>query len=731
VTQLTRVRPIPMPRLIICLALFAAAACAFAQRPSLHVTFKVRASRTEQVLPQLAAATKLDLRAGPGMENDVLVIDVKDVPLDAVMARIATVTVGVWRQQGSVYRLMPDLTKRNQQELAEASLRTAAVRKALQNLHADLKKVASSDSKEKQDVLDVAAEKLNVLETDAVSGLLDRLDPSVLAEEQVEDRLVFSTSPTRFQLPMGAGADEILDHLISAHNKIIEGIPKEALAAVARTDIKGEADVRDRDAASFTEIGPVAKALLIITRSYENFGRDIYGDSAAEGGEVQLRLFDSSGKVIFATREVLTELGVDSMLDDIAKVDAGATPQAEPIEYSVDSTAFRVFLASKAAWHFNPPLPPDLRKKLVRPDLYDPLSYFQSDQMFAYAKSQGKPLVANLPDLLGSQLDGPHALPTSMADVAAFFESSGPLVKASDDAFVTVSPAFPAESRARRMDRSALAALIKASQEKLAPSLDDLAEYSEHAPNPLRSYLEGIYLIWFIPGWLTDPEEPNLWRMLQLYGAFTPNSRSVLAATGRLSFDAVSASERSALERIVYGNGTEFVPENSSSQQTATPLAFPAKSEVLDETDYRSEPTELAPNGLPDKGYIQLQRSDEPAAFGIGSGYDALSFGPVYHPRQLMMMDRLRKRGSKWLAGTNPSASALQLGASASLDFTLHLKSKVAIRQTLKDDRFPRDAEILSEKDLLTKWQPEIALIMAELERIREQNQKAGTPIHP
>ena len=175
-----------------------------------------------------------------------------------------------------------------------------------------------------------------------------------------------------------------------------------------------------------------------------------------------------------------------------------------------------------SAGKFTLKLSHELHQKLFLPSMYDPLSFIETDEVLAYAKSKGKPLVAELPDKAFDSFSPLGMGSTDKKSLEAYsseIQKGTVMVAVPDTAFTVIKPALPSSSRAERLDRNALTTLMQAAQDKGVPSLDDLCAYAEAAPNPQQGGVGLIYITLFVPGAMSiGLEGPTSWDMLRFYG---------------------------------------------------------------------------------------------------------------------------------------------------------------------------------------------------------------------
>jgi len=673
-----------------------------------RVTYTTRAVRTSEVLRQLGKQTKVDLRATPEMEGEILVVAVKDQPLSDVMARIAAVTSGEWKQDGSIFRLVANETVRRQEERADSAKRVAEVRRAIKSrstrergqLAAFAKILAKRKAAQKDGVktkfdpeVDLTYDEMTFGGTSAdqlaITSLLQGIDADALAQVELGGRVVFSTSPTRTQQKLGDDAAGVIDACIRRHSE-------EAAAIPAPTGAE-----RDQEAApKATPIGQVSKDLLVVRQA----GRVNHAFD-----DIALKLYDSKGTLVYNSTATLP-------LGDAPNA-AGPSPQGTRqaistrqttlIEYSSDSKALTASMNGVMANGFRIKLNPELRRKVLQPNLYDPLSFVQTDEVMAFAELRGKPLIADLPD--DWELGGMELFRNSQARIAQDVERNinegHSVVDVSDDAFTMIKPASPFHSRSIRVDRQALATLIGAVQEKGVPSLEDLAEYAVHSPDPAEGGFSAMYLLLFVPGEMEEGLSGRAsWDMLRFYGRLSPDARSGLLRGGKVSMGNLSMDQRTTLEKMTYGADAQLIVDDARRPAVV---------------DYRQEPTEIAPSGLPSGGYIELNVKHEMvAAPQEADGSSAAGPLSLLGPNEMAVIKLSKESKDVEFFGDGlPPLSKLRIGDRSILKFTFHLAPQVSVMETLGDHRFAANSRLVSENDLPGDFQKQIASRMEALKK--------------
>ncbi len=736
---------------------FAAASClaltclGIAQDRSLPVTYKTRAARASVVLKQLSDLTKVDLETSPQTENEILLISVKDVSLNDLMAKIAIAASADWRQEGSKFRLVANKVMRRKEDDAEAAKRIGDVRKAIADREAQAKKMRDRFAKMMADEAKKTAAKADTKKGDkqeaapdfsemppvnpdetAFNGLLREIDPTPLALMEPGERVVYATDANKTQHPLGPSATEILNTFIKAHNEMVAQQPPEAVDQNNGVDTQQAEMIRKFMKRQNSKIGTVSKALLIASDS--GFGIQM-------GVMLELRLYDAKGNVLFSGNSNLAVNGENPFMGAMATdaedtsvavaappqpakaANAGPPQKRTPIQLSEDSKAIQESTKGMATGMAMMQIKPELRKHLLMPSLYDPLSFLDSDELLAYGTSRQRPIVADLPDgedsLFG--LFGNEGKVPSLEEFTESINKGTAMVSVPDDTFTIIKSARPTRTRMYRTDRIALTALVQASEEKGVPSVDDLSAYAVTSPSPMQGKVSQMYLMLFVPGSLQMGLDGGQWSMLRLYGHLPEEARNTLINGGRIGLGNLPGASRADADLLVYGSGNRLtVDDGKKSGDEDLPSFMRASLSMFnDSSDYRTEPTEVAPNGLPNDGFVELKGVTEPFATIAGENTSPITamLGAL-GPEEFALLNLMKsQKGAEMLSAMLPPMNRLKVGSRSVMNFTFHIAPQVVVKETLKDHHIDKNAAIVSEKSLPSDFMKLIANKMEALKK--------------
>src|SRR5579862_2718431 len=101
------------------------------QAPS-SVTYTGEAKPVGSVLQEISKGSGLHLRADSEANREIVLISVKDMPVEGFLSRLAKVTSCRWDRNGDELTLKPDEAQRSREAEAEAEARTTAISKEIE-----------------------------------------------------------------------------------------------------------------------------------------------------------------------------------------------------------------------------------------------------------------------------------------------------------------------------------------------------------------------------------------------------------------------------------------------------------------------------------------------------------------------------------------------------------------------------------------------------------------------
>ncbi len=689
-------------------ALFGAALMAsgaFAQNADPKVTYESVAVPLKTAVAAIAQKAGAKLEVAPSVGNEFVIVRLVDAPLSATLSRLADVTGCEWQapDPSGVRRLVrsPETIRREQKE--EIALKTRQIAAALKGL---AKKLEDAQAPKKDGGPNVAEafgspwnSSIATPTGKAIAKLSAFLDPATLATIGDGRRIVYSTDANRMQLRLAQRHDRVLQELArdqaeyaKRFQAAMKGEAKEQMAQfepmAKAMGIRLTPDTIDRKP---------AKALMVASRG------GIMGMFGGDSITLDLRVYDADGRVMLSGSMPLG-------LDPLAKfIEQYTKPQpvekGTPIQFSPLTTEYSTFLnmANPAAMMEQKPSP-ELLETLLRPDLHDPLSLAPSDSVLAVAKAKNVNLVANLPDDVVSPITAMALMGKAAPTVEGYLaelQSGEKTTVEIKDGWMVVKPSRPVEARRTRVDREALARFIARARETETPSLEDLADYAFHSLPPTSTPISMPYLVYSAPsalgGGMSGLQD---WDMLRFYGSLSPAQRRQLGSGDALPFRELARSQRDLIARMAFGTNARLIVESPNSKTASDDGGFFAmvgKFMPKTHADYRDEPTEAMPNGLPVDGAVVVKST--PGSFVTVAGPDGTTnrmYGAM-GPDELGMIQYLREEPAlAQAAALMPKFDRFRVGDRTTLEFNFMLMPGISIQHTLNNDLMGKNAPLVS-----------------------------------
>ncbi len=684
------------------------------------VTFSTPATTTKAVLAALAKQTGVDLVvAGPAAE-EIVAVHVKDAVLNDVLKRIAEVSTCEWKEEGKAYRLITSNGVRQMEARRERDAKVAELKKELATRVKSLQPGKAAEAT--PPVMGMFGG--GGADAKAITRLLAELDISPLADLRSGQRIVFSSQPNRMQRPLGRNAATILGQYVAENNDEARlfGATRDsaAMSDEQRQAVAMSQQLMGRRNAMVT--GTPYKALVIASR------QELLGILS-----VEIRVYDREGKVILSGSDALSSSG--SLFGDIMEAAIPAKPGAAtptdpdptPIKFSKVAQEYSAFFGglTMGGQGMNRLINPELRKRLLHPDEYDPLALVPSETLIAIADAKGVQLVANLPEGMSSPFQAIGAQTTLTIGRAMAMLLDGKVTKGEiKDGWFTLRPAAPDNNRRIRAPRGALAKLLQAGDSKGVPSLDDIAAYAGVAPPPMETPAAMASLMLFAPNAMQNGMQGPLdWTMLRFYSSLNPSQRASLASGAPIPLPNLSIGQRDLVTAMAFGSSARLrvgpPKQGDGGFMDMMQMFMPAAT-----NDYREEPTELMPNGLPSAGNLRMNVTLDPIAVLAQAPEGAGGIEESSVLRGALGVDELAmfayfKQDPNFAAVANmmPQLGPVRLGERKKLNFVFTLGPGVFMDRSLNDDAFDAQSKPVSLENLPQAFRDRINQRMVDFKK--------------
>jgi len=590
------------------------------------VTLTLPATRVKPAVAALAKAGNANLDVAPNISGEVILVDVKDIPLQDLLQRIAQVTSCKWSKEGGTLRLVADTDKRQAEELDSKRQRVARMAKSIESMLNPIK-VDPNFKKTLDSSPDMPAETTQTSTQRtfanpmgrAIARFVAATGAPTLANINEGGRAVFSSAPTRMQRAMVPGSAAIIASLIRDQNVMIAAEQAAQKAAPPKNE-------EDTVPVSSEPIENPSKVLFIVSRS-----------RGSESLSVTLRLYDATGGVIAEQAD-----GVNAVVESPTTEVKDIPNAKEKIVLNPESQALVSLIGSFSNFGMDMGKNPVLFKAMERPTEFDPLRLLVSDGAIAVGKAYGKPVVASLPDNTMQFFDGGPSLDLT---VGSFIKNMGKaeVVMSTNDNWVTLKPSDPAKARRERVDRFALEKLTQPS-DRLLPTLDDLASFLSSTPSLSTEFgISTLYLAFRVPGaMMYFAGSAGMGDTLRFYGTLSIGQRQALNQGGKVAFATMSPAQRDLVNMMVYGADGRLLIEDPDVKEK--PSGLSGLMEDMEDSmpfmgfaggysqstgDYRSEPTEAFPSGLPGDGFLEVESKTQEAILGEATDLFSVMMGSM------------------------------------------------------------------------------------------------------
>jgi hypothetical protein len=213
------------------------------------------------------------------------------------------------------------------------------------------------------------------------------------------------------------------------------------------------------------------------------------------------------------------------------------------------------------------------------------------------------------------------------------------------------------------------------------------------------------------------------WNLLRFYGTLSATQKSSLQKGGPMTFGSLQPNQKALVTTMLFGPETDLSITDNAKQQDVDPFTSMIMKQISrfgpgsSGGDYRTEPTEIMPNGLPSSGYIQVSFSSEPVGVPTGSSSSLGEFSTL-GPMELGLL-KMFKEDPKMseMSGGLPTIEGLKVGTRSKYMFNFFVAPDIAQSGNLQDDRIPKDATTYKMNNLPASFQADIDRMAATMKK--------------
>lgn len=658
---------------LVCAFILFATICV-AQDLSQKVTFSSNAATAKVLLEKLTKQTGVTFVASVPTANDVLIVDVKDVTLTDLMAKIAEASGAEWQKDSEGYRLVRPQALINQQDREYLSARAAAFKAEIDKMSRVLAGKGAFTGYEPKKAADQTQSGLNNPQikgggldgdtvritmpfgadnapiTRALARILAAMNPVDLASIPAGSRVVFALTPTQTQRLLPGGAVNAINLFAREQQKYVQAeVQAQPEATQAFKLIFFGQDTRPNPIR-----GGVAEAMLVVQRYAGSESLQIELKVADQTGQFvgqamrtlqgpDVRSGNAGGKATqFPKNESITVSESGQQHAKLMAIALSGGGDTFMVKMSGNSTAAVRMVTASGGPDSPPPavVSPEWRSILSNPDQFEPLGFAVSELLMGMAKAQGGNIVAGLPDSALVPLSRRSFAPVTPSELAQILRMSLGILVNSSDGWTIIKPKYHSLARLDRVDRVALGNMLRSIAREGRLSLDAAGRYALGRRQPSMGGLEAIHvsLIDAGAGSAFNSAVGN-WKMVQLYATFDASRRETLADGGTLRLGAMTPQQSAIVRSMVFDEpgGPERKPRQQAQapglpgqiEQRSVSLAFSLSvppgggSEMffatLSTSSLMDERTEYLPFGVPRDGMLAMRWQKDAAVYASNS----------------------------------------------------------------------------------------------------------------
>lgn len=670
------------------------------------VSFKINATRAKPALEELSKIAGFPLLTAQVAQNDVLVINVADVPIGELMKRIANVTSCDWEPAGGGFRLIRSEAKMRFDEQAERVssidaarksiarfLKTSGAQQPLTRAAAEAlvqKSIALKDRWKASGDEDVPNEEgwkdyEKLRQGSPVGRLVTRviamLDPARIAAIPPNERRVFATNPTRMQLALPGAAQRALEDFAQEQALLDDA----ADSAGVKRDASAEEFGYMEDLFPWSARKGVPSKLLVIVSRWQH----------SPGASIDATVLDEKGNYLASASETLA--GPERNTELLEEIKPKADDK--PLKLGPATEQLMIYMTQvfgmfgmdgeQPATQKKPILPDELKQFFLHPEEHDPLQLLIGDGLMQIGDEANLNIVACVPDSVISGMSFGWGKQISIWQFETYLTASGVLSITRGAGWIEAKPTKAASARRDRLDRADLGHFARTVSANGTVRLDNIAAFALKAP-PYGNAEEmsSVYSMLLVSDMGAMRGGGGRWEMLRFYATLSPAQRRSLTAGQSIPISSLTSLQRGILTQMIFfkddQSQEEAVPAMVETGAAETDVAVPALPESEMAPQMR-ESTEALPEGLPLDGVVRLSIStSDTLQTGSSMMFDSGGMTADSIGSYLAMREKPDIFGA-YDNDFQVDLKNIRLGQSTTYDFTFGLSRKYIVNKRLSE----------------------------------------------
>lgn len=696
------------------LCLYAALVVAQATAPAKVVDGKVsytgKADSVIRVLEEFSRGTGIEVSAAPGLADEIVLVRVKDLPVQEFYDRLAATVNGEWvKDNSNKLFLRPRAAARSAGKAVFGDRLRKYLKKRLETLKEPLTDEKMEENLRQINKLESADEdggdpdgnrwiKAMQLRDQAPMNraaveIFATLDLDRMSMMKPGDRLVYSMRPKPLQLPLPAAAINILRDMEQKAARFQE-IEQRLMREFHPEWFEHEKENPPVDESAGGEaVAPpklsLEQSLFVVERTNE-----MYDD-----GSVRLRLVaaydavaDPDGENASYSNSIETQVGgwMDSQEEfaglwnptapNSAAVKIPLRPESEEVKKE-----WATIISGKAE---------AFSEVHLRPDLHEPLSFAPSDLLTGWLDAKNLQAITVLPDAIGFMGIYGENPPPTVDGVDSFLKALSMMIPSeSQGGWFSFTP--EAISLSGRTNRQALARFLKAFRTSGQIQMDPLAEL--FASSQTGQFGMGLLMMYLQAGGGAGLNSLSLPAM-KFYGSLTSTQRGVLKAGGKIPYAQLTKPQRDAFAGLVYGASPKVhqVPNPDEPTRRSDSDFYDYGAEV----GIESEPTNLWSKGIPEGAFVTGKNKSFTMMFAYPSTPQEFDWtypqSPADVGQNIYFMENPDK--FEWVR-EQPRRDRYRYATATNLELEIPMNEKFLVRARLQEVG-PKSAKAVELKDL-------------------------------
>ena len=574
------------------------------QVPNPSITFETRATFADKALSELSKTAGVKLMVSPQTKDEILIIRVKDVPFNELLAKIAHAASAEWQKEATGYRLIRSAKLLQEQERKHAEIDAARIASAQKALQASLMEQGEMTPELARtlgmrleavikDARDRRGRDLNYKVQQQIgrampggrlaAGLALLLDSKTLAAMDDPGKLVFSTAPNRMQRPLPPGAHALIERYAREREMMKPHLPQ-----VDASNLRGlSGDIWNVVNRSRAKDDRIAK-VLVEARTWE----------FASNMMVTVYVANAAGRIL---EQSYCSLSMNEMMGQ-PPADIKQDPSKEsPLELSQPAKelmqVFRAAMARGGGPEDFGELPASVKPYLLEPENHTLAELACTDLLLGAAKTKGLNLVAAPTDIFGfySCMMFDEGVPTANQFLERMRAPIFDMKLEEPPGWLILRMEDPYSVRRFRMDRALLGKLLRDAVANQRISIDGLASFAVTTSEDFERLACLSYFMLACPKVGQDLAGAS-WQILRFHGGLSPVQRQALDAGEKIPYTRLRPDQQRIFHRMVFASEDNY--GHTLRGFSAMPVASGGDEEEAGGEKLEWQPTERYPNGL-------------------------------------------------------------------------------------------------------------------------------------